>query len=151
MEDDGSQRIRLSSKFQPLLVLADLLELPHLPLGARLTNQLHSVDADSLSITITLLHIDDQTGGLLELDESQANIDSSVSVPIVSGQLDRLGGFGVVCFAKVEVLGPVDVEMDGARSHRRLVIVVVVVLGRQGSDLWHAVRTEESRCNRTAV
>ncbi|KAI6761016.1 hypothetical protein HG531_001569 [Fusarium graminearum] len=129
-DDDMVFIARHDVQFYPkfsLLILTNLLELAHFALGPSLTNEPHSVKTYGLSIALTLLDVDDKTRCLLELDVSQAQVDCSVSVPVFGTDLDCLRGVGIVGFAKVEVVGAVDVQVNVARSHH-----IFVVLGREG-------------------
>lgn len=113
-----------------LLVLADLLELAHLSLGARLADEFDPVDADCLGLAVASLDVDDEGRRLLELDESQADVGRPVRVPVVFADLNGLRGIASVGLGEVHVLRPVGVEVDDARAGWR-----IVAFRRDGGDL----------------
>lgn len=116
------------------LVLGHLLQLAHLPLRTRLANEPEPVEADRLRAIAALLDIDNQRRRLLELDIAQADVGGAVRVPVLGRQRDGLRGLGVVCLAKVQILRPVDVQVDDLGPGH---FVLVVLWQRR--KLWKAV------------
>lgn len=112
-------------------LVANLLQLAHLALLARLADQAHPVQTDLFAVAVARSNVDDQAGNVLELDKAKPDVGSAVGVPILLREGDSLCWRGIVGFGEVEVVGLVGVEMDGARTHRRN----LVILGRDGGEL----------------